>query len=448
MTSGNFTSLEISSITVDRIARQRRELVGIDELAQSISDVGLINPIIVDENNTLIAGERRYTACLQLGWTHIPVQYADTISEDRLYLIELEENVKRVDLEWQDQCRAVKSYHAMLSQTKEEEWSIADSCKALGISPTEGRYRIRVAQALEDGNKLVCEADKYSVARGIVERQAQRQEEETAAESSDAMDAMLSGAPAPKEPYTIVPEDTAEEAPSPVEPSSPTAPMLCTDFNEWAASYSGPRFNFIHCDFPYGINAGKHDQGSAQSLGGYDDSEDIYWMLLQTLHNHIDTLAADSAHMMFWFSMDYYQETLDALTEMGWKVNPFPLVWDKEYQGILPDPKRGPRRCYETAFLCTRGDRYIVQSVANIKTGKLTKETHMSEKSKEVLAHFFRMFVDSSTTMLDPTMGSGHAVQMAQAAGAKSVLGLELNPEYHARAVDAYLAAQEGAGES
>ena len=31
-------------------------------------------------------------------------------------------------------------------------------------------------------------------------------------------------------------------------------------------------FNFIHCDFPYGINADGFDQGSAAEMGGYEDS--------------------------------------------------------------------------------------------------------------------------------------------------------------------------------
>jgi predicted RNA methylase len=40
--------------------------------------------------------------------------------------------------------------------------------------------------------------------------------------------------------------------------------------------------------------------------------------------------------------------------------------------------------------------------------------------------------------MLDPTCGSGNAVKVAQLLGAERVLGLELNAEFHERAVAAW----------
>jgi ParB-like chromosome segregation protein Spo0J len=69
MTSAEFTSFPIDNITVDRAVRQRRQLTNIDQLADSISRTGLINPIVVDKGGNLIAGERRLEACRNLGWT-------------------------------------------------------------------------------------------------------------------------------------------------------------------------------------------------------------------------------------------------------------------------------------------------------------------------------------------------------------------------------------------
>ena len=58
MTSGNFSSAPISSIIVNRDERQRRKLEGIEELAESINRIGLINPIVVTPDLVLVAGER------------------------------------------------------------------------------------------------------------------------------------------------------------------------------------------------------------------------------------------------------------------------------------------------------------------------------------------------------------------------------------------------------
>jgi len=58
----------------------------------------------------------------------------------------------------------------------------------------------------------------------------------------------------------------------------------------------------------------------------------------------------------------------------------------------------------------------------------------MSTKPITVLASFFKMFVDSTTTMLDPTAGSGSSLRAGEEAGASFVAGLELNPEFASRA--------------
>lgn len=441
MTSGNFRTIAISEIVIDRANRQRRELTGLQELADSIRAVGLINPPVIDTNNVLIAGERRFTACRDiLGWTSIPVQDAASLDPAELHLIELEENVKRVDLTWQDQCNAMAEYHS-LQQRRSAEWSQAKTAKALGVKDAEVSNRLAVARALKEEVPLVVQADKYSVALGVTQRLAARQRDSAA----EVMGQMLqTAAPGPESaedsPVEIDTEEVATLTESPFR--AKLVPFRLADFTQWAADYSGPRYNFLHCDFPYGVNAQSHAQGAGSAFGSYDDSADVYFQLLDTLASAMQNVVAESAHMMFWFSMDFYEVTRSKLQEMGWAVNPFPLIWHKsDNSGILPDPKRGPRRIYETAFSCSRGDRLIVQAVANTFAAPNLKQIHMSEKNPDMLAHFFRMFVDDTTTMLDPTMGSGNAVIVSEKMGAAHSLGLERDPEFFARSSDAYIKA-------
>ena len=182
-------------------------------------------------------------------------------------------------------------------------------------------------------------------------------------------------------------------------------------------------------------------------MGGYSDSPDVYWSLVDTLGASMDNVVADSAHLMFWFSMDYYHETLLRLEAMGWTVNPFPLVWFKnDNTGILPDPTRGPRRVYETAFLGARGDRPIVRAKSNLfaHPGK-DKEIHMSEKPVPMLKHFMEMFVDEYSRVFDPTAGSANALKAATALGAPTVLGLERDPEFFERSTAAYFGGEDEA---
>jgi ParB family chromosome partitioning protein len=78
--------------------RRREDLGNIDELAASINAWGLLHPIVVDDQNRLVAGERRLRACQQLGWREIEVTLLANLSTDDLREIELEENIRRKDL--------------------------------------------------------------------------------------------------------------------------------------------------------------------------------------------------------------------------------------------------------------------------------------------------------------------------------------------------------------
>jgi ParB family chromosome partitioning protein len=63
-------TLGIKTFPIDRIAvgtRHRRDMGDLDALAASIADVGLLQPIVVLPDGTLIAGERRLRAAQQLG---------------------------------------------------------------------------------------------------------------------------------------------------------------------------------------------------------------------------------------------------------------------------------------------------------------------------------------------------------------------------------------------
>lgn len=409
-----FTYLSPSTIVINREARQRRELTDIESLAESIRNVGLINPIVIDRDNVLIAGERRLTACLSIGLDPVPVRFLDDLSLFERHLIELEENIKRVDLAWQDQVAAINEYHRLMRE-QTPEWTLDDTAQRLGMSRANvGKYML-VQEQMD--NELVRDADKLSTAYNAATRIKERKQASAKKELVGKLDTMFSANP---------------EAPPPAPKPPMTAEILNLDFIKWAREYSGPKFNLIHCDFPYGVNTGsKSGQSAAKITGTYDDSPETYRHLLGEFVQRGPDFIDDSAHLIFWFSMNYYDETLRALTLGGWKIDPFPLIWHKsDNAGIIPDANRGPRRTYETAFFGSRGDRKIVRAVANSFSAPTTREFHTSEKPRSMLGHFLRMVTDETTVLLDPTAGSGNAVRVGWELGASYALGLELNPEF------------------
>lgn len=406
MLSGEFSTIPLSEVLVHRDARTRRKLYegSISDLADSIKRLGLIHPIVLDRNHVLVAGETRLMACKRLGWASIPFQYSDTLEENELLGIELEENVKRTDLDWKDKCDALMRYHNLQKATH-TKWVLSDTAKAVGYSIKSIHDMLHVAEALESGDEKVLGTSRYSTAVNLLARAKERSE-------TDAISAIKETAQVPE-----------------------TAEILVADFHEWAPSYAGRPFNLLHIDFPYGLDFQDSGFTSGVVTGHYEDSEDVYWALLSTLLDNIDSLTGESCHLIFWFSMKFYQKTLEQLRTQ-WEVNPVPLVWHKsDNKGIIPRPSFDPRHVYETAFFASRGERKIIQPVADLFSGPTEKiADHASEKSETMLKHFFRMVVDSNTRLLDPTAGSASALRAAKAMRAASVLGLEQNEVFAADA--------------
>lgn len=85
--------IPIQSIIVNN--RLRRDLANIQDLAANIRELGLLSPIIINQDNKLLAGERRLEACKSLGWTEIPAIIKEVTDAEQELLIEIAENVNR-----------------------------------------------------------------------------------------------------------------------------------------------------------------------------------------------------------------------------------------------------------------------------------------------------------------------------------------------------------------
>ena len=83
----------IASIVIND--RLRKNIGDISSLAANIKELGLLSPIIINQNNKLLAGERRLTACKSLGWTEIPAIIKEVTDAEQELLIEIAENVNR-----------------------------------------------------------------------------------------------------------------------------------------------------------------------------------------------------------------------------------------------------------------------------------------------------------------------------------------------------------------
>lgn len=75
--------------------RVRQDLGNLEDLKDSLRTYGLLNPITINRNYELIAGERRLQAATQLGWTSIQANIIDNLTELEQLEMEIEENNQR-----------------------------------------------------------------------------------------------------------------------------------------------------------------------------------------------------------------------------------------------------------------------------------------------------------------------------------------------------------------
>jgi len=106
-----------------RQPRKRFDEQGLAELAQSISETGILQPILVSrdgEKFRILAGERRYRAAVMAGLARIPVLIREGLQDRDELLIMLIENVQRRDLTSLEEAEAFRQLRDEFGLTQEE----------------------------------------------------------------------------------------------------------------------------------------------------------------------------------------------------------------------------------------------------------------------------------------------------------------------------------------
>ena len=119
----NVLNIKIKDIVPNRDQpRKNFDEKGIRELALSIKENGLIQPVVVrkkEDKYELIVGERRYKAVKKAGLTEIPALVKD-YSENKLIELALIENIQREDLNAIEEALAFKNILERDMITQEE----------------------------------------------------------------------------------------------------------------------------------------------------------------------------------------------------------------------------------------------------------------------------------------------------------------------------------------
>ena len=104
--------------------RIRMDEGDIKALAQSIEQLGLIQPIVISEDYELLSGYRRLHACKTLGWETIEVKIV-TVGDNQLKRIDWEyhENLGRKDLTEEEKQSYIRKRESLVKPISKGFWA-------------------------------------------------------------------------------------------------------------------------------------------------------------------------------------------------------------------------------------------------------------------------------------------------------------------------------------
>lgn len=188
--------MDIVDIKLDAITdpgfqpRDKLEVEGVESLANSIAEIGLINPIVVrklEDGYELVAGTRRWHACKMLGWDTIPAKIIEQDTREAV-MLQYSENFHRLDLNPIQHARMIKFMLDELGYStseiakfcnKSKEWvsrqlALLDMEEETQQAIEEGRLTPSVAMELKviSDPKLRSDYTHYAIEGGCTEKAA------------------------------------------------------------------------------------------------------------------------------------------------------------------------------------------------------------------------------------------------------------------------------------
>ena len=412
------TLLPLSSILIPP-DRQRKEFSedANQELIASIVSKGLFHPLLV-RGGTLVAGERRLRAIrdiYDLGghFSHngapvppgsVPTTQISDLSPLELEEAELEENIRRQDLTWQERSDATAR--------------IADLRKRIALDKG-GREPTHASLAQE-----ILDTDSVPATQTI-------RKQLIVAKFKD--DADVRGAKTLDDAFKIVKKKERDaqyvRMAANLPPAASRHRLLHCNSLEWMEQADDSQFSIILTDPPYGMGADTFGDSGGLTDGAhfYSDSYEHWQSLMPRFAAESYRLAAPDAHLYCFCDFDRFHELSRYLSAPGWKVHRTPIIWHKPSGQRAPWPQYGPQRKYELILYAIKG---------NLTTNLLAPDLvsfspdqnlgHAAQKPTALLLDLLKRSYRPGAKVLDPFMGSGSILPAADSLGL-AVTGIEID---------------------
>ena len=378
--------------------RCREDFGDIEGLALSIQRFGLLHPIVVDEDLNLLAGERRLRAHNYLGLKEIEVTYKKDLDDAEKKELELEENLKRKDLNWPELVTAnktlfdlrVKLYGPKIKGHVSDGYGRHDHAMALGKSQGMVTMDLILAEALVKFPELSKEKTKT-----VAFNKYQRMKDDLMLKEWNKRGKITS------DPRVIHGDSYTELKKMPDE-----------------------SVDFVVTDPPFAVDIDeKAKQDKAVKDAGYDDDPHEVMENIRLTVGELFRVMKNNTHMIIAFAMMHYIELFQILTEAGFTVDPTPLIWNK-ITGSTPHSGRYFPYAYEPAFWCLKGRRELFSTDCNMFTYKRVPDKykkHPLERPQALMTAFIKAVSTPGEVGIDCYAGGGSFVEACIALGRRPI---------------------------
>jgi DNA modification methylase len=387
---------------------------------ESIRDHGLLHPVVVRDNGTLVAGERRLRAirdlhqlgisfrcgAVEVGRDEVPTLTLGELSPLAALEAELEENVQRTDLTWQERATAVsrvaeiRGEQARLrGEAPPTPADIAEEVRGRRDGEYQSTTRKELILAQHLHNPEVAKAKSVDEAFKALKRQEEGRKNALLAERYGA-------------------EFTAE--------THTLRLGSCYDL----AMTGLELYDVIITDPPYGIGADEFgdSDGAAAGAHGYLDSFNAADAALRFLAYEALKLVKPQAHMYVFCDIDWFFDYRDALEQAGWWVHRTPLIWHKPGGLRTPWPEHTPQRRYELIIFAIKGAKPVTRIAGDVLTFPSDDNLgHSAQKPVALFQDLLSRSVHPGDSVLDPFCGTGPVFPAAHALKCRAT-GFEIDP--------------------
>lgn len=408
------TSLHLNEIKIAP-ERQRQEFGDEDQLSSSIERLGLLHPIVVRHDGTLVAGERRLRAIRKLAIANIgikhgnasyepwqvPITYFESLDPYGAYEAELEENVQRRDLTWQERADARARLHKLRCEQNPGQ-SVKDTARELlgretiaNETANNLNKELIVARQLSDPD--VAKAKTLTEALKIIEIKERRARHE-------AIGAAL-----------------------PSEVLRATHQLLVGDFR--TTNLPSGYFDCLVSDPPYGIGVGNQSMSmGATATHDYDDTYEQWQLLIQDFVSTAWRILAENSHAYVFCDFDRFHELKGVMESAGFYVFRKPFAMCKTSSIAAPMAEYGPWVAWECILYALKGRKSVQRKWNDWLVVRGDSNLGMSaQKPVEAYTNLLERSCFAGERVVDLCCGTGPIFPAAHGLKLKAT-GVEINP--------------------